>query len=273
MGMDAVRSSIRWMSAVVIGSMMFSSSFAADPKKQERCSKYAQRAVEQYQLMQSHPQCHVPDDLNWHGNLEGHYNGCMLIPEVMARAGEAGRDNHLLACSGMSAASNGAAASASTPPQSTAAPTAMNTQADSPPNTAASTGSAAPAPATAIASNVWVKPLIAKGPPFNMPLCKHPPAAPLLDIHPDGYGVSTKILGVVLSYTDTQTRQIPDYMVARPYFLAVEIGCKNLAGDTGLWMWANPGRAQGYLFDVSVDGTVTRSPLNAAQIAQLTPPG
>src|SRR5882757_5104967 len=100
------RNSIRCMLAVlVVATTWLTNAHAADQAKKERCTRYAQRAVEQYNLMQSHPECRVNDDLNWHGSLDGHYNGCMLIPEAMSRAGEASRDNHLQACGAFSAAS------------------------------------------------------------------------------------------------------------------------------------------------------------------------
>ena len=56
----------------------------------DRCTQYAQRAVAQYQLMTSHPQCKVNDDLRWQSNIDNHYNACTAVPEFITE-GEGGR--------------------------------------------------------------------------------------------------------------------------------------------------------------------------------------
>ncbi len=77
----------------------------------DRCNQYAQRAVAQYQLMTSHPQCKVNDDLRWQNNLDNHYNACVKLPEFMSKNEEAARDSHLQACAGLTQAAAESSAS------------------------------------------------------------------------------------------------------------------------------------------------------------------
>jgi len=74
---------------------------APDQATMDRCTQYAQRAVQQYLLMTSHPQCNVKPDLRWQDNLDNHYNGCLALPEFLRKSEEAARDNHLQACGGL----------------------------------------------------------------------------------------------------------------------------------------------------------------------------
>jgi hypothetical protein len=78
---------------------------AAEPDQatKDRCAQYAQRAVQQYQLMTSHPQCKVKSDLRWQDNLDNHYNACLALPEFLRKSEEMTRDNHLQACGGLTA--------------------------------------------------------------------------------------------------------------------------------------------------------------------------
>jgi hypothetical protein len=71
---------------------------APDQATMDRCTQYAQRAVQQYLLMTSHPQCSVKPDLRWQDNVDNHYNGCLKLPEFLRASEEAARDNHLQAC-------------------------------------------------------------------------------------------------------------------------------------------------------------------------------
>src|SRR5262249_17856229 len=92
----------------------------------DRCTAYAKRAVEQYRLMKSHPECEVKNDpLTWQDSYDNHYNGCVLLPEAMGKMAEAGRDNHLQACGAFSDSANTAA------PQPTANATSNQTPAAS----------------------------------------------------------------------------------------------------------------------------------------------
>jgi hypothetical protein len=90
---------------------------APDQATQDRCSHYAQRAVQQYQLMSSNPSCHVKNDLRWQDNVDNHYNGCLAVPEFIRKSEESARDNHLKACGGWAedTTANSAAAPAPQP--------------------------------------------------------------------------------------------------------------------------------------------------------------
>jgi hypothetical protein len=122
---------------------------APDQSTKDRCARYAQRAVQQYQLMMSHPQCQVKPDLRWQDNVDNHYNGCLMVPEFLRKSEESARDDHLTACGGLAdAAPAPAPASAPAPdPSAAAAPSPAPPPAVPPP-----AGSAARAPA-------WVPPV------------------------------------------------------------------------------------------------------------------
>jgi hypothetical protein len=96
---------------------------AADQATKARCAAYAQRAVQQYRLMKAHPQCDTnADPLTWQDNYDNHFNGCLLLPAKMAQLAEQARDNHLLACGGMSANPASAAPATSGAPSGTPQP-------------------------------------------------------------------------------------------------------------------------------------------------------
>jgi hypothetical protein len=102
---------VRWiLLGVLLGSC--AAATAADAAKQARCAQYAQRAVQQFQLMSANPQCTVATDLRWQDNVDNHYNGCLMLPEFMSKSEEAARDNHLRACGGWAPPATAAAAPA-----------------------------------------------------------------------------------------------------------------------------------------------------------------
>jgi hypothetical protein len=84
--------------ALLFGFLANIASAAPDQATMDRCTQYAQRAVQQYLLMISHPQCAVKPDLRWQDNLDNHYNGCLALPEFLRKSEEEARDNHLQAC-------------------------------------------------------------------------------------------------------------------------------------------------------------------------------
>jgi hypothetical protein len=83
---------------LLLGLLANVASAAPDQATMDRCTQYAQRAVQQYLLMTSHPQCAVKPDLRWQDNMDNHYNGCLKLPEFLRESEEATRDNHLQAC-------------------------------------------------------------------------------------------------------------------------------------------------------------------------------
>jgi hypothetical protein len=86
-----------------------------DQAAQDRCTQYAQRAVQQYLLTTSRPQCNVKPDLRWQDNFDNHYSGCLKLPEFLRKSEEAARDNHLQACGGLTEMPAAAAEAASIP--------------------------------------------------------------------------------------------------------------------------------------------------------------
>jgi hypothetical protein len=65
---------------------------------EEFCAQYAPRAVAQYQLMISRPQCRVPNGPRWQGNYNNHLNGCRAGPQSHLEDEIDARENHLIAC-------------------------------------------------------------------------------------------------------------------------------------------------------------------------------
>jgi hypothetical protein len=70
----------------------------AKEDKQTRCAQYAQRAVQQYNLGISHPQCNIKPDLRWQPNYENHFTACMHSPKFLMDAERSTRDNILRGC-------------------------------------------------------------------------------------------------------------------------------------------------------------------------------
>jgi probable HAF family extracellular repeat protein len=65
------------------------------------CAAYAQRAVQQYQQMRSHPGCEKgTDPIGWRDDYAYHYNGCMKAPAFLTKFSEKTRDEHLKQCGG-----------------------------------------------------------------------------------------------------------------------------------------------------------------------------
>lgn len=136
---------------------------APDQATKDRCARYAQRAVQQFQLMTSHPQCQVPADLRWQDNVDNHYNGCLMVPEFLRKSEEAARDQHLTACGGLQAVAAPDAAPAAPAPAGTGSAPAMapvaspGTAAGAAPAAAPGTISAGPAPVgRPVPGAIWV---------------------------------------------------------------------------------------------------------------------
>ena len=62
------------------------------------CGDYARHALEQVQLMQSHPNCRVAPVLRWSPNFQGQYNGCRIAPKAFLEHEESERTKWLTAC-------------------------------------------------------------------------------------------------------------------------------------------------------------------------------
>jgi hypothetical protein len=62
------------------------------------CQRYAQRAVQQYQLMANRPKCNIRTDGRWHANYKAHYDWCLSAQRAWTITEENARDTHLYKC-------------------------------------------------------------------------------------------------------------------------------------------------------------------------------
>jgi hypothetical protein len=225
---------------------------AADQATKTRCAAYAQRAVKQYELMQSHPACVVTSDpLTWQGSYDNHYNGCLLLPASMAKMAESGRDNHLQACGGLKdATAAGAPAAGSAPTAHAAAPqggSASPPAANAAP--AAAPGAAAPgsAPTTTAANgNCQI------GRPTVLPA----PGGVV------GYGATVKD-GALSFHSSLQNGQLVTYKVVRPAYVTAQMQCTGRAENLyGQWISLTGGPQGPEIFDVDLGSSVSAAPLS-----------
>jgi hypothetical protein len=232
---------------------LFQAAHAADQAKKDRCTQYAQRAIEQYQAMQSHPNCHVPDDLNWQNNIDNHYNGCMAFGETVCKLAESGRLNHLQACGALV---DGAPA-----------PQAADPPSQSPVGDAGAPASQPQPVADGVAQTQFrVRPLLPMGPPLQAAECKRRgPSFPGMVMHGSG-ATDASISNGILRYTDAFSHKAMSFPITRPPYVAEQIKCQNAAGDSGEWIWVAPGGASGYLFIVSPSGLMQAQALDKQKI-------
>jgi hypothetical protein len=71
--------------------------FAASEKA---CRYYADRAIQQYQIMTTHSKCRINMDARWQPNHQNHYGWCLEAPTAWLRSEEKARDDHLYRCGG-----------------------------------------------------------------------------------------------------------------------------------------------------------------------------
>jgi len=64
----------------------------------EACENYAQRAVQQYDIMNSRPKCRLATDGRWQPNYQNHYGWCRTAPSAWLRSEQKARDDHLKSC-------------------------------------------------------------------------------------------------------------------------------------------------------------------------------
>jgi hypothetical protein len=213
--------------------------------------------------MQSHPQCRVNDDMNWHNNLDGHYNGCMLIPEFMARAGEAGRDNHLQACGAFAetTAAPKTTAAASDPGQNPSNPTVTTTREGGAPLAVATRSTpGGNSPGTSVAATQDVRANVTAG---NSDQCQPPPPpASLIRGSFAGSGLTPRISGDALSFHDHRKQgALSSFKVQRPAFWNAYMRCLKKAdankadmpvmGLVGPWVWISENHQEASYFNVA----------------------
>ena len=220
----------------------------------DRCTQYAQRALAQYQLMTSHPQCKVSDDLRWQSNIDNHYNACIALPEFVAKSEEAARDTHLQACGGLTAAAARSPAVAGSPAAAVGP-------------AAGSSAIVKPGSSTPMSSGAVVAP--AASPKANCQV--NPPSALPATATPVGLGASVK--GGALSFQSYQQKgRVVTYKVVRPAYIVAQMRCtgrvENLYGP-----WISLAGSQGpEIFYVNLGNTVSGAPLSASSAMQLMQP-
>jgi tachylectin len=70
------------------------------PQENQRCQAYAQRAFDQFQLMNRLPKCQVTPTARWSPDYKLHYEWCLSAQEAELRSEEKARDDHLYRCGG-----------------------------------------------------------------------------------------------------------------------------------------------------------------------------
>jgi hypothetical protein len=209
-----------------------------DQATKDRCTAYAQRAVQQYRLMKSHPECQAnTDPMNWQDNYDNHYNACVVFPQKMAEMADAARENHLQACGALS--------------DSSAAGAAGGSRDASGANSTAATGGAAPVAPAAGGGSTGGLPKAAS----NDPECHSGGGGPSYPLIP-GTGVvgsQGALVGNVLTFVVAGTKKRVSYAVVRPHFVLVQIHCTGKPNDnTGTWVYASPDGKSGK--EITLDG-------------------
>jgi hypothetical protein len=244
---------------------------AADQATKTRCAAYAQRAVKQYQLMQSHPQCVVTNDpLTWQASYDNHYNGCLLLPVSMAKLAESGRDNHLQACGGLKDAPAGGAPSAIPATGSRAAANSQGSGGSGaaiPNGPAATAGGAGTSSGGAAASS-------ASGPTSSATNsnCQigRPTVLPATG-GVVGYGATVKD-GTLSFHSSLQNGQLVTYKVVRPAYVTAQMQCTGRGENLyGQWISFTGGPQGPEIFEVDLGSSVSAAPLspdNAMELLQ-----
>jgi len=223
----------------------------------DRCTRYAQRAVQQYRLMTSHPDCEVKNDpLTWQDSYDNHYNGCVLLPESMAKLGEQARDNHLQACGALADTAPGAGTAsagkgAGGPPTGTASG-AVKTVSSAP----GGGGVAAAKPAAAIPSGTRAD-------------CQTQRPDALPDAQTK-VGFGALVNNGTLSFHSIPLKgELQSYGVIRPAYIAQQLSCTGRGDDRyGPWITL-VGEKGAEIFLVGADDAVFAAPLTATAAQQL----
>jgi hypothetical protein len=232
----------------------------------DRCTQYAQRAVAQYQLMTSHPQCKLNDDMRWQNNVDNHYNACVALPEFIAKSEETARDSHLQACGGLAAAAAASpavaksSAVAASPVVAGSSAVAVSTAAGTGGTDKAGSSTTVPsgAAAAAVASP---KTGCQVNPPKALPASATP------------VGIGASVTNGTLSFQSYQQKgRVLTYKVVRPAYIVAQMRCsgrvENLYGP-----WITLAGSQGpEIFYVNLGNTVSGAPLSAVSATQLMQP-
>lgn len=71
------------------------------------CRAYANRAVQQYQIANTHANCHHNMNARWQPNYQNHYGWCLNAQTSWLQSEQKIRDNFLAKCGGLSPIDNG----------------------------------------------------------------------------------------------------------------------------------------------------------------------
>jgi hypothetical protein len=268
--------------AVIAGAIVWAATLPAfGQSQQDVCAAYAKRAVQQYQLMKSHPGCdqHL-DALSWRDDYSYHYNGCMTFGKIATTLSDQGRDGHLRACGAITDSGDSGTASATAPGSA-----ATTSTAGAPAAAAAATGGSAPAAPAASGSADPATSLFSPAPNYGGIGCHEGPA---LASRKSGNGRAVDLKGNALSYhafppagpTTTAQSQwasansfpLVTAFVARPQFFP---GCKGIPAVSALGPWVEapaPGQSARYIW-VDVGGTLAWQEITAAEASSLVTTG
>ena len=275
--------------AVLAGAILWATGLPAfGQSQQDVCAAYAKRAVQQYQLMKSHPGCdqHL-DALSWRDDYAYHYNGCMTFGKVATTLSEQGRDGHLRACGAVTdsadaggAPAGGTANAGATSPAGTAAAAPADTAAAQPAG-----GGSGPAPGAAPGTADPAASLFTPAAHYGSIGCHEGPA---LASRKSGNGRAVDLKGNALSYhafppagptttaqaqwASANTFPLVTAFVARPQFFP---GCKGIPAVSALGPWvaaAALGQSARYIW-VDVGGTLAWQEITAAEASSLVTTG
>jgi hypothetical protein len=248
-------------------------SVAADTKTEARCAQYARRAVEQYNILASHPQCKADIPQRWQPDYATHYNACLHAPGFIAKSEEKTRDFELHACGALNLDGSVAGAPpAGNPPPDSAAPSAndssgvtpvVGASGATPPAESVPTGT--PTPGTSVAMEPPATggadgdPCQQRNPPINMQL---------LGTGDPGYG--WKVSGGTLTYLELHFHQSKTFHVLRPAYFLNFIKCARAPLPvTGAYVSPGSGMSGGMLFQLLDGGSVMAWPVSGDNLAKL----
>lgn len=229
----------------------------ADAAKETHCAEYARRAVEQFNILTRHSQCHPDNNLRWQASYENHYKGCLKLPEFVIKSEDKTRDLQLHGCGALNLNGTEAPADQGTTPSSsdtTTAPPGGGQAPAAPGAGSAPRASAAPAATSAAPTATGGDPCKQRDPPYGPSALAH--AEP-------GYG--WKVGDGTLSYLDINTRQMRSYQVLRPVYFLNFIKCAHAPlPPTGAYVSRN-----GMLFLLNDQGMVLAYRVSGDVLAKL----
>jgi hypothetical protein len=96
----------KWINAA-FGALIAFATVSADAASEKSCRIYAQRAIQQYNIMTNRSKCHIKTSPRWQVSYQNHYGWCLTAPTAWLRTEEKARDAHLYRCGGQTLIDNG----------------------------------------------------------------------------------------------------------------------------------------------------------------------